>query len=652
MRFRFLEKIFPLNASAGRQRDAWLAGVAFLIVAWFTHYTVRTAGGLKEGTGFDYYNLLVDGFRQGHLFLPVEPDSRLVALPDPYDPGANAPYRLPDASYYRGSFYIYFGPTPVVVLMLPYAILTGQHLTPGAAAMVFVLVGVAAGSATWLAARRRYFPASATWLAPAGVLLFGLGTHVMAVARRPQIWELPIAASFAFVMLAVAAAYRAIHGRHPVAAMAAAGLCLGLAVGARPPALFASVMLVPVLWHLRRQGATSRNWLQAGAAAALMMGLCGLALMAYNYARFDSPVEFGQSYQLTGIREGSARHFSPAYFFHNLWLYFFWPVEWTPDWPFLAARSFPPGPPGYYGEEELYCLAWLCPFLWLVPAGWLARPAGGAPASWRVFLATLTAAALAMTCFVLCFFSATERYMVDFVPLLMLLALGGALVLEQLVAARRGRPYLHAGLAGLALVTVTAGILASFDYHGRSMRQSAPEEWRRWRMRVDAAKVWLGVSEPWVEPVLTGTPGGTLCLRLQLPRAITAEGQPLVVLGSKGLADIVGLRQVGQDRWVFFIDHWATPLRETPAIALASVREHRVEITLPSFAADNFGGAARGEASIRVDGQEIWREVVDAYGFAPGSVDLGRNEVRATTCTVRFAGSLAEAHWRPEPALR
>src|ERR1700733_8735124 len=59
-----------------------------------------------------HYNLLVEGFRDGHLFLQKAPAPELAMLPDLYDPRQNAPYRFQDASYYRGNYYLYFGVTP------------------------------------------------------------------------------------------------------------------------------------------------------------------------------------------------------------------------------------------------------------------------------------------------------------------------------------------------------------------------------------------------------------------------------------------------------------------------------------------------------------------------------------------------------------
>jgi hypothetical protein len=79
--------------------------------------------GDRDFAGF--HNLLTEAFLAGQLHLTIPPDLRLLALPDPYDPVANAPYRLPEASLYRGKYYFYWGPAPVLLLFLPFRLLIG-----------------------------------------------------------------------------------------------------------------------------------------------------------------------------------------------------------------------------------------------------------------------------------------------------------------------------------------------------------------------------------------------------------------------------------------------------------------------------------------------------------------------------------------------
>lgn len=470
----------PTRESVGRTRwREWvLVAAALCAVAWFYGFTIGTTGDVREDATFDYYNPLVDGLRSGHLYLTTPVDPRLLAETDPYNPDRNRDIRLPDASYYRGHYYLYFGVTPAAALMLPYTIVTGRHLPEATAVLVFCLLGLAAGSALWLAFRRRYFPDSAGWIGAAGILVLGFGTHLLALARRPEVWELPIAASFAFIMLALFAAYWALHGKRPVLALGTAGLCLGLAVGARPTAVLMAGFLPIAILGLRAQR-RDVTWVRAGAAAALTLGAVLLALGWYNFARFGSPFQFGEAYQLTSLREGSVEHFAARFFLHNLRVYFFWPVRWTLEWPFLGARPLPDAPAGYYGGEDVYWLAVLAPLLWLAPLSALVYWRRiGVPSAGRTIVAAIAAAWLPVFVLILAFFSATERYMVEFLPTMTLLGLIGLLACERAVSGA-ARHVVRTLAAVAVVVTVFAGVLASFDYHDRVMQGTAPATWNR-----------------------------------------------------------------------------------------------------------------------------------------------------------------------------
>src|SRR5271163_911688 len=101
------------------RRPLWALAV-FLAAAGFLYgwapqiFTRQFIG--WSATGF--YNELSDAFEGGHLYLARAPDERLVTLKDPYDPAANAPFRVNDLSYYKGRYYIYMGAGPAVAVFL------------------------------------------------------------------------------------------------------------------------------------------------------------------------------------------------------------------------------------------------------------------------------------------------------------------------------------------------------------------------------------------------------------------------------------------------------------------------------------------------------------------------------------------------------
>ncbi len=492
-------------SSAGRSWrpvvDLTLVVLALAAVLRLFWWTEAVSGGFNPPGEEDYYNFLVRGWRQGHLYMAKEPRSEMLTLKDPYDPAQNHDVRLGDASYYREHYYLYFSAAPAVVLHLPYYALTGRELGTTTAVYVYGLIGFLAASAVWLAIRRRYFPASGVGVGAGGILMLGLSTHLLVLARRPLVWELPIAAAFAFVMLALLAIFWAFHGRRPVLAMAGAGVSFGLAIASRPGELFGAAMFLPALWFLRQRPGMESRWRWGAVAAAIGIGVCLAAVFWHNYARFGDPLEFGVNYQLTSSYEAKQRHFSLTYMAHNAGIYFFHPAKWSTVFPYIEASGVRGGPSGYLGDwvEPIAGLAVSFPFLWLVLGTPLAafRPAERESGGLRAMVIVTATLASAIIGFFLCFYCATTRYMVEFAPALTLLAGFGWLGLERR-ARTAGRKMALVALVGLAVcvtaVTAVTAVLLSFDYHNRFLQRLSPQLWtdlergaERWRARLPGA---------------------------------------------------------------------------------------------------------------------------------------------------------------------
>jgi hypothetical protein len=572
-----------------RRLEHLLSVAAAAAVIWFFHWTIAANNGFASWDHLDYFRLLVRGWQKGQLHLDYTPAPELLALPDPYDPAQNEGLKLGDATLYRGRYYLYFGAAPAFTLMLPYALVTGRELTMGTAVFVFVSLAFLTASGLWLAIRRRYFPESAAWMAPVGMLLLGCGTHLLALAQRPMIWELPIAGGVFFSLLAVAACFRAVHGRRPVLAMAAAGLCLGLAVGSRPTCLFAAPLLLGPLWLAWRERRPERDWRGMVAAAIVPLGLCGLALMWHNHARFDSPFEFGQNYQLSGAHEGQQTHFSLRYFAHNFSVYFFHALNWTAEFPFAMAYGVDvPDIPGYFGTEEVSGLVATFPyvaFILALPLAWWRRD----PAEARTLTAAVGSAAgyaLPVTGLILCFFSTCARYQTDFAVGLGLLALTGMLALERRVRSVR-LGWIHAPVfAGVAAVTLVLGVLLSFDYHGRTLRMSSPAMWQRLdRMTFET---------------LAGI--GHRCGAIKGPRVIKAVFNPRPTgtvetfwrSRDTGAAERVLVEHIGEQLIRFGFTRGAQPVQWGRPLKWEPGHAHAVEIQVPSlYAPEGTSGWSR-----------------------------------------------------------
>src|SRR3984893_16414151 len=111
------ESEFIKNDTTKRVKMCLAASISLcaiiLIYIW-----VVTAGTITSWPVYttNYYDMLADAFLHGQTHLLVEPDPRLLELPDPYDPIANMRYRLHDLSLYQGKYYLYWGPVPGLLL--------------------------------------------------------------------------------------------------------------------------------------------------------------------------------------------------------------------------------------------------------------------------------------------------------------------------------------------------------------------------------------------------------------------------------------------------------------------------------------------------------------------------------------------------------
>ena len=270
-------------------------GLVFVAIASF-HAAAAWVGGPApnwHGQTSEYYPLLTDAFLAGQTSLLVKPSAELLALPDPYDHIANARFRMHDASLYRGKYYLFYGPTPVILLFLPFKVLTGSHLPTRIAVALFSIIGFACACRLFFLLAKREKWDCPPWFNSAAVLLLGTGPAVSVLLARPSFYEVAIAGGYSLVMAGFLLTAHSL-GQDPPRArlLLGAGLCFGLAVGCRPNFVLTAILMVALMAIRLRS-----DKLRALAFAGPLV-LCGILFAGYNYARFQNPFELGVRYQL------------------------------------------------------------------------------------------------------------------------------------------------------------------------------------------------------------------------------------------------------------------------------------------------------------------------------------------------------------------
>lgn len=567
----------PLESSPG-DRLSWRSRLALaaivLAVAWFYHWTINPEGRIAplNPHGQDVYNLMVRGWLKGTLALDAPVDPALATLKNPYDPVERAGRGLHDASYYRGRYYIYFGATPALLLHLPVQILTGRFVAEPYAAWFFACAGWLVAVWLWRDLVRAH-AAWPRWVFWAALPAIGLGNLVPAMLRRPAMWEVPIACAHALFMLVLVAVWRALRPGAGRGWLVAASVAMGLAIAARPVYLFcAVVLLVPLAAAAVARGRgfwREREWRLRVAAIFGPILAIGVLVAAYNYARFDHPLEFGQRYQMAGGDDNTKQTlFSPRFMSYHLRLYLLAGPGLAPYFPFLTIANPPPPPPGQIGMENPQGLLFAAPWVLLGLAGlavWRRDPrlgwwSAGAGLAAGAALATLSG-----------FAGAANRYEVDFAPALVLLGAVGAGVLA---ASPRGRWAAPVLVPVLVLWSVTANVLISIQ-HNRLLELNHPAEFAR-------VAGWFNRVPAWYDR-LAGTAYGPVELRLRFPSGAIGEVEPLVATGRQFLSDYVYAHYLPDNQVRFGFEHTAYGGGVGPVLRYDPAAEQVVTIQMGSL---------------------------------------------------------------------
>ncbi len=496
----------PANEAANREFrlfpatwNCWVPvfpALAMLFAAYYywTASPCASISGVMQGecspnriTGIDGkqigpYNLLAESFLAGQVSLLIRPDPRLLQLPNPYDPKQNWVFRyhsMHDMSLYKGSFYSYFGPAPALLLFAPFRFIFGAYLPDAIGCAVLAIGAYLAACLALRLVLRTFFPTLPGWVFP--FLAFGLGfcnTYPF-LLRRPAMYEIAIAGGQLFLMGAVLLLGRAVLGAsgHSLRDAAFGGVAAALAVASRPQLLLAdAVLFLPILISPPAFDGQRRKVL---VYALVPFMAAGLLLAWYNYARFDSPFEFGQHYELAGIDMSRIPALEMSRIPASLYFYLFCPVGLSSSFPFIQTTAHAPFvlPRSIVGLERITGILWLSPpllSLLLTPWLWKQRQKDPRPVIWVL---VLLGAALIVLFMDSSTGSPTMRYQADSSTLFFLAA---SVAIGWLLVSGPSRLRKHAVLSLIAMVSFGIVCNAAFGVSGTydNLQRADPAQYK------------------------------------------------------------------------------------------------------------------------------------------------------------------------------
>ena len=463
-------------------------GFVLVVYVWFISVGLWTTWPARSA----YYSMLARGFLKHELSLPVEPSKELLALSNPYDPAQRATVnKVPlDFSLYQGKFYLYWGPVPALILAAL------KLLIPKDLPDLYLVFVFSCGLFLWqtqlvISIWDRYFQNLPKWILVMLLLLVGLSVPSVWMLGRAEIYEAAILGGQFFVIAGFSAALSAVM-RKPSAdfKLVIAGISWSLAIGTRLTLVLPiGFLMLMVIYQLCMNppfsfGNLLRKALYLGSPVAI-----GLALLAwYNWARFGSLSETGFAYQLAGtyIQKHLHEVMSYRYVVQNIYNYFLVPPQMHDQFPFVFSnggniQSILPflDLPDFYNTNPVTGLIYTVPFIFFSALSTFKRHPSSeqgiqSPKIDSQFIwvtRTLAGCILIALVFLLVFFWAAMRYVMDFMPMLMLLSIIGYCQGYTSAKARGWERYMIAAgilIVGLSIsVSLLLGISSSLKLFER-----------------------------------------------------------------------------------------------------------------------------------------------------------------------------------------
>lgn len=315
----------------------------------------------SQASGNQITQELVDAFEAGQVELKDTPGSDLLNMDNPYDwsarteQGVNAKW---DHVLYDGKYYSYYGIGPVILLYLPFHLLTGHYLASLTGVLLFNTLALIFLGMTFYKLMKALFRDIPLSMYTAALLMIYASCGVWYCTVMANFYEIAQSSGFCFTVMG---AYFLVSSnvigsdKQPVRPVPAAlsSLFLSIAVTCRPTTavwcVVAVVFIAAGVLKLRRQKGEKPLYIKYLLCALLPFVVIGGAQMLYNHARFGSFTDFGIAYSLT-INDFTHTEFHTQLSAIGFFDYLLAPPSFSGEFPYVQTTLSTLGVNGYYFE--------------------------------------------------------------------------------------------------------------------------------------------------------------------------------------------------------------------------------------------------------------------------------------------------------------
>ena len=252
------------------------------------------------------YHSLTEALREKRLYVAEETDKSILEMENPYDTierykvAANNNINIKwDYSYYNGKYYVYFGIGPVLLLYLPFNLITGLNLSNMVVNIIFIVASIF--SVTYL-----LYNICKKWFKDVRLLTFLLcdllviaSCGIFYSAKRPDFYNVPIIISLFFTTLGLSLFISASIDKKLFKTKIVLASCFMAFVSlCRPQFLISTFLIIPLYYDYFFKKFDKQK-LKEFSCIIIPYIIFAILACAYNYARYGNILDFGANYNLT-----------------------------------------------------------------------------------------------------------------------------------------------------------------------------------------------------------------------------------------------------------------------------------------------------------------------------------------------------------------
>lgn len=350
--------VYDYNKKSRKQKNVillLLLASIFLLISFYNPEQLKLKYSENDFVYSDAYTQMFDSFYSQRLTLKAEAPEALEDLENPYDRSERDSSGIGyywDRAYYDGDYYSYFGASPVLLFYFPFYFISGGYVpTTNMACIFFGILAMIFMFGTVLSFVDKFMK-KANFLVLCMVLSGGIFVSGLAwLVNYSCFYVVPPVASTCFLFLCLWTGISACGEQSKYKQcilFAICGLSFILCFETRATKAFSALILAPLFIGVLLNKELSIKRRTASVISFMVPVVAGLAaVMTYNYVRFDSPFEFGATYQLT-LSDIHANKVTWKLFIPAMVHYFLQPLTISETFPYFNFTIINTGNYGKY----------------------------------------------------------------------------------------------------------------------------------------------------------------------------------------------------------------------------------------------------------------------------------------------------------------